>query len=118
LISGFRIRDLVGPRNLVSLIARRYHKPVREDRVSLFVDLVGSTGYAWRHGDPKALALLARAFATIGGPVRRYAGEIDDHAGDMAVVTWQLERGIHEVGIVRCFFAFLDEIEREADTLP
>ncbi|WP_375459829.1 adenylate/guanylate cyclase domain-containing protein [uncultured Enterovirga sp.] len=115
LITAFRVRDLVGPKNLLSLIVGMHHKPVREVRVFLFLDLAGSTRFARQHGDVKALALLGRVFASLAGPVRKFGGEIDDYVGDMAVVTWRLKQGVDHAAVVRCLFEFLDEVEQDAD---
>jgi hypothetical protein len=43
LIAAFRVRDLVGPKTLLNLLFGRYHRPIREVRIFLFLDLVGST---------------------------------------------------------------------------
>ncbi len=115
LIAAFRVRDLVGPKTLLNLLFGSYHRPIREVRIFLFLDLVGSTSFARRFGDVQALALIGRVFAVLAGPVRRSGGEIDDYVGDMAIVTWRLRRGIRNAAAVRCVFDFLDEIEREAD---
>lgn len=114
LITAFRVRDLIGPKTLLNLLLGRYHKPIREARVFLFLDLTGSTRFARQNGDRKALALLGRVFALLAGPVRRSGGEIDDYIGDMAVVTWQLKRGVRNAAAVRCLYDFLDEVERDA----
>ena len=114
LITAFRVRDLIGPKTLISLLIGRYHRPVREARVFLFLDLVGSTRYARQNGDIKALALLGRVYGSLAGPVRRSGGEIDDYVGDMAVVTWSLRRGVRNAAAVCCVYDFLDEIERDA----
>ncbi len=45
------VRDLIGSAAFSSLILGRYHHPVSEERVFLFLDLVGSTTYAEAHGD-------------------------------------------------------------------
>ena len=115
IVAVFRVRDLIGPRIFLSFLVGRYHRPIHEERVFLFLDLVGSTSFAERHGDLRAAEYLARAFEVLAGPVARYRGSVDDFVGDMALVTWRLDEGVRDAAVVRCVFAFLEEIERGAE---
>lgn len=108
-----RVKDLIGGEAFLSLLNGRYHKPVSEERIFLFIDVVGSTQFAERFGDLRAQEYLGRFFAALAGPVRKHRGEIDDYVGDLAIITWPLRRGVEEARCLRCVFAVLDEIERE-----
>ena len=114
ILVALRIRDLVGREVLLNLLAGRYHKPVEEERLFLFVDVVGSTQFAERFGDLRAQEYLARFFATLSGPVRLHRGTIDDYVGDLAIVSWPLRRGVADACALRCVFGILDAIDNEA----
>jgi adenylate cyclase len=103
--SVLRVRDLIGSAAFSNLILGRYHHPVSEERVFLFLDLVGSTAYAEAHGDFAAQELLRDVFAAIAEPVRRHRGQIDDYIGDQVIVSWPLERGLERARCVGCVFA-------------
>ncbi|TNC16112.1 adenylate/guanylate cyclase domain-containing protein [Methylobacterium terricola] len=105
IVSVLRVRDLIGGETFLNLILGRYHRPVREDRVFLFLDLAGSTAYADRHGDLAAQELLKAVFSAIAEPVRRYRGQVDDYVGDQVIISWPLARGIAEARCVACVFA-------------
>jgi adenylate cyclase len=109
-----RVRDLIGADVFLSLLTGRYHKPVAEERIFLFVDVVGSTQFAERFGGLRAQEYLASFFGAIAGPVRRYQGSIDDYVGDLAIITWPLRRGAKDGRCLRCVFAIQEEIERQA----
>lgn len=111
-----RVRDLLGRDVFTSMLISRYRRPVREERVFLFIDLADSTTFAERHGDLRAQEYLKALFATFAEPVRRHKGAIDDYVGDAAIVTWPLERGVKFARCVRCVFDILDEIEKNAAT--
>ena len=66
-----RVRDLIGSEVFLSLLIGRYHRPVREERVFLFVDLVGSTRFAELHGNMRAQDFLSAFFAALAEPVGR-----------------------------------------------
>ena len=110
-----RVRDLLGHQVFTNLLLGRYHKPVMEDRVFLFLDLVGSTAYARQHGDLRAQDYLSEIFTAIAEPVRLHKGAIDDYIGDMAMITWPRARGVTDARCIRCVFAILDTFAVDAE---
>ncbi|MGY2047090.1 adenylate/guanylate cyclase domain-containing protein [Methylobacterium sp. JK268] len=114
LVFVVRMRDLIGAEVFVNLMVGRYHRPVEEERIFLFVDVVGSTAYAEANGDLKAQAFLAAIFAAIAEPVRRCQGSTDDFIGDMAMITWPMARGLQGARCVACIFAIREALAREA----
>ncbi len=111
-----RVRELLGRDVFLSLLTGRYRNPVQEERVFLFIDLVGSTAFAEEHGDLRAQEFLGSLFSAFAEPVRRHRGAIDDYIGDAAIITWPLERGIKNARCVRCVFDILADIEANAET--
>jgi adenylate cyclase len=114
-ITVLRIRQLLGRRVFLSLLTGRYRHPVEEERVFLFLDVVGSSAYARQFGDLKAQAFLGAVFAALAQHVRHHQGEIDDYVGDCAIVTWAMKEGVEDARCVRCLYDMLDEIDRDRD---
>ncbi|WP_299353069.1 adenylate/guanylate cyclase domain-containing protein [uncultured Shimia sp.] len=108
------VASIIGPRILVNFLAGRYHKPAEERRVFLFVDLVGSTAMARELGDMGVQRLLTRFFFDLGKPVADNSGEIHAYVGDMVIITWPYEKGLHNARCVRCFFGIQDALEKNA----
>ena len=111
LVFVVRMRDLIGAEVFVNLLVGRYHRPVEEERIFLFVDVVGSTAYAEMHGALKTQAFLGAVFATLAEPVRRFYGSTDDYIGDLAMITWPMERGLKDARCVECLFAVRERID-------
>jgi adenylate cyclase len=110
-----RIRDLIGAETFVNLLLGRYHRPVSEERAFLFLDLVGSTAYAEKHGDLAAQELLKAVFAAIAEPVRRHRGQVDDYVGDQIIISWPLARGVERARCVNCIFAVRQTLRRDRE---
>jgi adenylate cyclase len=110
-----RVRDLLGAEIFANLMLGRYRRPVSEERVFLFLDLVGSTAYAEKHGDLAAQELLMAVFAAIAEPVRRHRGQIDDYVGDQIIVSWPFARGVDEARCVACSFAIGAALSRRPE---
>ncbi|MBB3539556.1 adenylate/guanylate cyclase domain-containing protein [Rhizobium sp. BK399] len=115
IIFVLRIRELLGRDIFLNMLFSRYRKPISEERVFLFIDLVDSTSFAEKHGDLKAQQMLSSLFASFAEPVRKYKGTIDDYVGDAAIISWPLERGIKFARCVNCIFDIVGAIEADAE---
>ncbi len=108
-----RTRDLLGAQTFVNLMLGRYYRPVREEKVFLLVDVVGSTAFAERHGDLRAQEWLGSIFAAMAEPIRRHRGSVDDYIGDLAMVSWPVARGVEDARCVRCVVDICAALARE-----
>jgi len=110
-----QMNSLVGINVLRYFAAGVYRRPTAEERVFLFVDLVGSTQLAERLGSARYFELLRRFVDDLSDPVVEAEGEIYQYAGDEVVITWPMARGVHRANCVACFFAIRDAVARSAD---
>jgi adenylate cyclase len=102
----FRQLDrLLGPGVLVRVLVGRYHRPRRERRVFMFLDLKSSTSIAERMTEEAYYSFLNDFFRDISLPVLNAAGEIYQYVGDEVVVTWKQEVGTRDANCLRVFFA-------------
>ncbi|MBB3963901.1 adenylate/guanylate cyclase domain-containing protein [Rhizobium metallidurans] len=115
MIFVLRVRELLGRDVFASMLVSRYRKPVSEERVFLFIDLVDSTAFAEKHGDLRAQQMLSSLFAAFAEPVRKHKGTIDDYVGDAAIISWPLERGVKFARCVNCIFDIIGAIEADAE---
>jgi adenylate cyclase len=84
------MQRMIGGRVLGNFVMGRYHRPVREDRAFLFLDLADSTALTQRLGDIGVHALISRVFFDIDEVILRHGGEVHRYIGDEVVVTWPL----------------------------
>lgn len=81
---------MIGGRVLRNFVMGRYHRPVHEDRVFMFLDLADSTALAQRLGDLGVHALISRVFFDIDEVILEHGGEVHRYLGDEVVITWLL----------------------------
>ena len=89
---------------LLNFVTGRYHRPRVETRVSLFIDMEGSTGFAERLGALVFHRLLDRFVVDLTEPIVAARGEIHSYVGDEVIATWRLETGVahaHGVGLLQ-----------------
>jgi adenylate cyclase len=111
-----QIDSLLGRGVLAAFVVGRYHRPREEERVFLFLDIVGSTALAERLGGPRFLALLDRIYHDIAEPIMAHRGDIHKYVGDEAIVTWRPKDAFPRANCVRCIFAIRARLaERAAD---
>src|SRR6266436_9119455 len=106
---------LVGGRILLNFILGRYRRPTREQRVLLFLDLVGSTTLAESMGELRMHQLLTRFFFDIDEAILAHGGEVHAYVGDEVIVTWRLAAKMSKRRYLDCFFAIQDRIAENAD---
>lgn len=120
-----RIESLIGGRVLFNFIIGRYHKPSREERVFMFLDIADSTPLSEQFGDVKIQALIGRFFFDIARPIAEHGGETYRYIGDEVVVSWPMAKALEDARCVRCVFdvqslleARRDEYQRQFGVVP
>lgn len=109
------MQELVGPARFWQFLAGRYHRPRREERIFVFLDLAGSTAIAERLGDVDFYALLQHLVHDIAPVIENYRGTIDRYIGDAVVITWLTRDAAANADCLRCLFAIADVLARNHD---
>ena len=108
-----QLNRMLGPGTLVSLLLGRYHRPVEEDRIFMFLDLNDSTAIAAKLGPLRFSDFKNDFFHDIAQPILDTSGQIYQYVGDEAVVTWTTERGLRQGNCLRCIFLVSERIHAQ-----
>ncbi len=111
----FAINRLLGANVLRSFVTGAYHHPREEERVFMFLDIVGSTGIAERIGNVAFHRLLNRFCYDLTDAIVETKGEIYKYVGDEIIVTWKMASGLRDARCVRCYYSALEAIARKHD---
>jgi adenylate cyclase len=116
---------IVGGRALINFVLGKYLQPVRENKIFMFLDLVGSTALSEKLGDIGVQAMITNFFFDIAEPIAEHGGEIHRYVGDQIVVTWPLKEDQANLRAIRCCFAIAERVrekgakfERKFGTIP
>ena len=109
------MQRMIGGRVLRNFVLGRYYRPVREDRVFLFLDLADSTALAQRLGDLGVHALISRTFFDIDDVILRHGGEVHRYIGDEVVITWPLADCRDDGRCLNCYRAIQTLIAERAE---
>ena len=114
--AALRVRSLAGSRVLLNFLLGRYHRPLRESRIFMFLDVAESTKLAEQLGDEQVQSLIGRFFFDIATPIAHYGGETHRYIGDEVVVTWTLARGQRQANCLECVRA-ISRLMHEQETV-
>ncbi len=107
-IGAYKVLPLVGLRTMWHLLIGLYLRPRREERVILFMDLVGSTALAEKIGDRSFLRFLNEAIFEMTRPIVNNRGDIYRYVGDEVIITWPADAGERAI---RCVFEIQEALE-------
>jgi len=110
-----QLNRMLGPGTLVNLLLGRYHRPVAEDRIFMFLDLNDSTAIAEALGPLRFNDFKNDFFYDVAEPVLETRGQIYQYVGDEVVVTWTIERGLRQGNCLRCVFLVTERIHEQKD---
>jgi adenylate cyclase len=110
------VNRLLGQNVLLNFITGHYHQPRQEERVFLFIDMQGSTGFGERLGALAFHRLLNRFMIDLTGPIVAARGEIHRYVGDELIATWKLAEGVTNARCIAACFAAMDKLAALAPT--
>ena len=98
------ISENLGHSVLLNFFTGKYHSPVVERRIFMFLDMKGSTTIAESLGHVKYFELLGAYYDLMSDPIINHLGEVYQYIGDEVVVTWKADQGFENNNCLRCFF--------------
>ncbi len=120
-----QINRLLGRNALLMFITGRYHQPIEEERIFMFLDLKSSTTIAEKLGNIHYHNFLNDFFHDISPAVIESKGTIYQYVGDEVVVTWRKEKGVQDANCLACYFGIAaavamrsEEYEKQYGVVP
>ncbi|WP_159467757.1 adenylate/guanylate cyclase domain-containing protein [Dyadobacter sp. 3J3] len=105
----------IGPGTLSNFFLGKYHHPVEEERIFMFLDMKSSTTIAENLGHVRYFEMLKEYFFDLSGAVIDYGGTIYQYAGDEMIVSWKLKDGLKNNDCIECFFAMKRALKNQAE---
>jgi adenylate cyclase len=106
----------IGTGTLSNFFLGKYHYPVEEERVFMFLDMKSSTTIAENLGHVRYFKMLREYFFDLSEAVIDYEGSIYQYAGDEMIITWSLKDGLKNKNSIACFFAMKRALKMKSDS--
>ncbi|MBK7871052.1 MAG: adenylate/guanylate cyclase domain-containing protein [Saprospiraceae bacterium] len=109
------ISENIGHGVLINFFTGKYHNPIEEKRIFMFLDMKSSTTIAEKLGHIRYFELLKEYYADISDAVIQYSGEIYQYVGDEMVVSWKYKDGVANNNCIKCFFAMKKDLGKRSN---
>jgi len=106
-----QVNDKFGPGILGKFLLGKYHRPKKEKRFFMFLDMRSSTTIAEKLGNELYFNLLSDLFTDITDTILNHEGEIYQYVGDEIVISWTMKKGIKNANCLRCFMQIQKKIK-------
>lgn len=100
---------------LFSMLSGKYHKPRKERRIFMFLDMKDSTGIAETLGHVKYSRLIQSCIHELSDLITRYKATVYQYVGDEVVLTWKTNKGLEELNCINLFYAFHQRLSDRQD---
>jgi len=104
------VSDRLGSSVFSNFLTGKYHHPLEEERIFMFLDMKSSTTIAERLGHVAYFRLLNNYYADTTDAIIHTSGEIYQYAGDEIIVSWNLKNGLANNNCINCFFMIKETI--------
>ena len=108
------ISENLGHNVLFNFFSGKYHKPLEEERIFMFLDMKESTSIAEKLGPTQYFNLLQDYYELMSLPIINHLGEVYQYIGDEVVISWKQKQGSRDNNCIHCFFAIKENLKEEA----
>ncbi len=104
-----------GPGILIPLLLGKYHRPHKEERIFIFLDLKSSTSIAEKLGHIQYSELIRNCFQDINLATSHYQAEIYQYVGDEVVLSWPVHDDTNPLVVIDFYFECKETFEGKRD---
>jgi len=108
------ISENIGYGILLNFFTGKYHKPVEENRIFMFLDMRSSTTIAEQLGHIKYFQLLKEYYSDLSDAVIEHSGQVYQYVGDEMIISWTFKAGMAHNNCINCFFAMKEDLQKQA----
>lgn len=109
------VSDYVGLSVLYNFFIGKYHNPIEEERIFMFLDMKSSTTIAENLGHVKYFEMLKEYYSDFTTSIILYKGDIYQYVGDEIIVSWKLKSGLENNNCFKCFFALKQSLLNQTE---
>ena len=109
------VRNFLGGNIFYNYSFGTYYKPIKENRIFMFLDMKSSTTIAEKLGHTQYFELIQSYYAGMTDAILETKGEIYQYVGDEIVITWPQKAGLADNNCLKCFQKISDSIQKAGD---
>jgi adenylate cyclase len=110
------VSDYLGGGVFNNFFTGKYHQPIEEERIFMFLDMNSSTTIAEKLGHKEYFQLLKKYYSDLTAAIIETGGEVYQYAGDEIIVSWNLKKGLANNNCIDCFFLINETFKTSSNT--
>ncbi len=99
---------------LGNFILGKYHRPRKETRIFMFLDMRSSTSIAERMGHERYFELLRAYYGDMTEPILLTFGQVYQYVGDEIVISWPKHLGLYHNNCLQCLLGIQRKLRERA----
>lgn len=111
----WQLNSFFGKGVLINYLSGKYHKPIVEERIFMFLDLNDATTIAEKLGSEKFSSFLRDFFNDIDIAITTSKGEVYQYVGDEIVVIWNTKYGLKDNNCISAFYSAVESIKSKEE---
>ena len=111
------ISENLGHHVFLNFFSGKYHQPIIEKRIFMFLDMKSSTTIAETLGHLQYFKLLGTYYNIMSDPIINSFGEVYQYIGDEIVISWKPDKGINQANCIKCFFDIRNHLNEQRGAL-
>ncbi len=104
---------IMGRGRIIKYLSGKYHKPIEDERILMFLDVSSSTTIAEKIGHIKYSSFIKDFIYELHNSILLTEAEIIQYVGDELLLMWNVKKGIKNNNCVRLFFLAQDQIAKK-----
>ncbi|MFT7343793.1 MAG: adenylate cyclase [Lentimonas sp.] len=108
------VSNYLGVKVFNNFFTGKYHRPIVEERIFMFLDMKSSTTIAEKLGHVAYFQLLNKYYGDTTKAIIQTNGEVYQYAGDEIIVSWSIKNGLQENNCIRCFYLMKEAFQEKS----
>lgn len=104
------VSESMGFEVLSNFFIGKYHTPIEENRIFMFLDMNSSTTIAEKLGHVQYFELLREYYEDLSDPIIQCSGQLYQYVGDEVIVSWRVNNNT-SVECIKCFLLMKEKLE-------
>ena len=100
---------------LHNFLTGKYHTPIEENRIFMFLDMNSSTTIAENLGHVRYFELLRDYYDDLTDSIIKCYGQVYQYVGDEVVISWRLRQNHANTECIKCFLLMQEKLLHESD---
>lgn len=107
--------NYIGYEVVRNFFSGKYHQPIEEERVFMFLDMKSSTTIAEKLGHVLYFQMLREYYDDLSPPIVETGGLIYQYVGDEIVVSWRISERTTNDHCIQCFNRMKERLKQHAE---